>query len=131
MWMCSAAAGTPEQSALVRSELLLTQRLSELSHELSDASLQQVGQQGPAEQSINDCALYLLLLLLLQGYIDHTIMCSEQASFTLSYLVVPVMVLPFESCLNQCHNTAVHHSQLRSPWLDTSIMWGDSLTSAK
>jgi hypothetical protein len=36
------AAGTPEQAALVRSELLLTQRLKELSHELSDASLQQV-----------------------------------------------------------------------------------------
>jgi hypothetical protein len=36
-------AGTPEQAALVRSELLLTQRLQELSHELSDASLQQVG----------------------------------------------------------------------------------------
>jgi hypothetical protein len=35
-------AGTPEQAALVRSELLLTQRLKELSHELSDASLQQV-----------------------------------------------------------------------------------------
>jgi hypothetical protein len=37
-----SAAGTPEQAALVRSELLLTQRLKELSHELSDASLQQV-----------------------------------------------------------------------------------------
>lgn len=37
------AAGTPEQAALVRSELLLTRRLKELSHELSDASLQQVG----------------------------------------------------------------------------------------
>ncbi|WIA30222.1 hypothetical protein OEZ86_000313 [Tetradesmus obliquus] len=34
--------GTPEQAALVRSELLLTRRLKELSHELSDASLQQM-----------------------------------------------------------------------------------------
>jgi hypothetical protein len=42
LWLLPSAAGTPEQAALVRSELLLTQRLKELSHELSDASLQQV-----------------------------------------------------------------------------------------
>eukprot|EP00878_Enallax_costatus_P043712 GHUV01051771.1.p1 GENE.GHUV01051771.1~~GHUV01051771.1.p1 ORF type:complete len:293 (+),score=101.80 GHUV01051771.1:673-1551(+) len=34
--------GTPAQVALVRSEMLLSQRLEELSHELSDASLQQM-----------------------------------------------------------------------------------------
>jgi hypothetical protein len=43
MRLLLSPAGTPEQAALVRSELLLTQRLKELSHELSDASLQQVG----------------------------------------------------------------------------------------
>jgi hypothetical protein len=34
--------GTPEQAALVRSEMLLHRRVEALSHELSDASLQQV-----------------------------------------------------------------------------------------
>lgn len=37
------------QAALVRSEVLLKRRLQELSHDLSDASLQQVGTQGADE----------------------------------------------------------------------------------
>jgi hypothetical protein len=37
-----ACPGTPTQAALVRSEAVLRRRLQELSHDLSDASLQQV-----------------------------------------------------------------------------------------